>query len=403
MIWIKKNILLKEDVKEMGTWIQCPDCNQNLPRKYQSRRERRELFDATCDACSYGSARKKYEEGIKKGIWLKKWSKAASSFKNAAESFKNLNNSEAQLISELMAIMSSLKADPSFDNAIIVMKNLVNRRYSPFLNQDFEIPEFQRYDELYYESRAYLSFLKAQEASNIHEKVKILKQSSKSFFNMGYQPLFFSTYIEKMRITNIVKALRIEAASEKVLGEYYAESDDIEEATQHLKAASSSFMSLEEHQMAARLNMTRSSLRMERSCWICGTRSRGYLKKFNFIHSKLSVHQIEHIENLLKQRQELNPTMYKDTIYSSISPIKSIRAHDEKEPGIYLTVCKTCKGILDSMSEDVVEKALVPFREQIDILKREIFNMRSQIQGLQKTLAHHTAQIAQALARLGLN
>ena len=66
----------------MGTWVTCPNCIKNLPKKYQNKKERKEVHQVTCDECKNNVARKHYETGVKRGIWLKKWKKESPETKS---------------------------------------------------------------------------------------------------------------------------------------------------------------------------------------------------------------------------------------------------------------------------------------------------------------------------------
>jgi len=371
----------------MGTWVACPNCIKNLPKKYKNKKERKEIHNATCNACPNKVARKHYEIGVKRGIWLKKWKRSSDAFTKAAKEFQNINEGESQLISELMGLLSGLYNEKSRVVAQDVFQKIISGRYDSFIGQDFKIPGFEEFDPLYYEAKAWNEFLKVESITNILNKTSQLKNTSHAFFNMGYGSLFFSIYIMNRKITNVELALEIEAQSEADLGEFYASSGDVDNASIHLSNAVSAYTSLEQKKKAKELKMIRQSIRMEIACWICGARNKGHKKNFNFKYTGLHENYYKTVLSLLKQRQERNPTFFNNTIYSTGEPIETIQNQDVKEKkgktGIYLSTCVSCQGLIDELAQDVVDEALIPVWESINSLKSDVSNIYGLINNLQ--------------------
>ena len=121
----------------MGTWVACPNCIKNLPKKYQNKKERKEIHQATCDECKNKVARKHYEVGVKRGIWLKKWKKASESFIKAGKEFQNMNEEESQLQSEIMGLLSDLYNEKNVDVAEKVFQKVISGRYDRFKGQNY--------------------------------------------------------------------------------------------------------------------------------------------------------------------------------------------------------------------------------------------------------------------------
>lgn len=375
----------------MGTWVTCPECFQDLPRKYKSKKERKELHIVTCNGCKNKDARKAYEIGVKRGIWLKKWNRAVNAFSKAGTEFEKIGDSNSTLTIELMGLLSRLNADKNEKNTHDVIEKFISEKYNIFLNKDFFIPEFQLYDPLYYEAKAWREFLEIDQYENISDKVNQMKKTAQEFFNIEYGPLYFSTYIANKRLTNVEVALNMEAESEQILGSYYASQGDIENASNHLSNAIIAYLNLEQMAKAKQLKSIRQSLRMETACWICGARNRGHRQNFNFKYTGLNEVQYNRVLGLLNQRQERNPTFYNDTIYTTEKPIATIQEKDIKEKkyqqGIYLSTCTVCQGLLDELSKDVVEEALIPVWNSIHSLETSVNEIISAINAIQTRLS----------------
>jgi len=350
----------------MGTWVACPNCIKNLPKKYQNKKERKEIHQATCDECKNKVARKHYEVGVKRGIWLKKWKKASESFIKAAKEFQNINEDESQLHSEIMGLLSELYNEKNKVIAKDVFQKIISGRYDRFIGQNFKIPGFIEFDPLYYEAKAWNEYFKIDSIKNIYDKTSQMKATSHEFFNIGYSLLFFSTHILNKNMTNVEFALNLEAESEVDLGEFYASRGDIDYASVHLSNAVSVYISLEQ-------------------------------KEFNYKFTGLAEDYYNMTLSLLKQRQERNPTFFNNTIYTTREPIKVIQNQDVKNKdgkrGIYLSTCITCQGLVDELAQDIVDKALIPVWEAINSLKSEvnniyilINNLKSQIDSIFKAL-----------------
>ncbi len=375
----------------MGTWVACPNCIKNLPNKYKNKKERKEIHNATCNACPNKVARKHYETGVKRGVWLKKWKRASDAFTKAATEFQNISEDESQLISELMGMISALYNEKSKVVAQDIFQKITSGRYDSFIGQDSKIPGFEEFDPLYYEAKAWNEFLKVGAITNILDKTSQQKKASHAFFNMGYGPLFFSKYTMNRKITNVELALEIEAQAEAELGEFEASRGDIENASIHLSNAVSAYTSLEQKKKAKELKMIRQSIRMETACWICGARNKGHRKSFNFKYTGLQENYYKTALSLLKQRQERNPTFFNNTIYSTREPIATIQTQDVQDKkgktGIYLSTCVSCQGLIDELAQDIVDKALIPVWESINSLKTEVNNIYGLINSLQSELS----------------
>ncbi|MFX0135431.1 MAG: hypothetical protein ACFFDN_17440 [Candidatus Hodarchaeota archaeon] len=374
----------------MGTWVTCPECFQDLPRKYKSKKERKELHDAACSGCKNKDARKAYEIGVKRGIWLKKWKRAVNSFNKAATEFEKIGDSKSKFTIELMGLLSRLNSDKNEKNTFEVIHNFISEKYTSFLNQNFYIPEFQLYDPLYYEAKAWREFLEISKIESVSDKVNQMKKTAQEFFNIEYGPLYFSTYITNTRFTNVEVALNLEAESEQILGSYFASQGDVENASNHLSNAIIAYLNLEQMTKARQIKKIRQSLRMETACWICGARSKGHRQTFNFKYTGLSEQHYDRVLGLLKQRQERNPTFYDDTVYTTGRPIATIQEEDVKEKknqaGIYLSTCTICQGLIDELAWDVVEEALIPVWKAIHSLEAQINEIIAAINSIQASL-----------------
>lgn len=383
-------ILIERVYEKMGTWVACPNCIKNLPKKYQNKKERKEIHQATCDGCKNKVARKHYEVGVKRGIWLKKWKKASESFIKASTEFQNINEEDSQLQSEIMGLLSNLYDEKNIVVAEKVFQKIISGRYDRFIGQNFKIQGFLEFDPLYNEAKAWNEYFKIESITNIHDKTSQMKATAHEFFNIGYNLLFFSTHILKRKITNVEFALNLEAISEVYLGDFYASRNDVDFASVHLSNAVSIYLSLEQKEKAKELKMTRQSLRMETACWICGARSKGHKKSFNFKFTGLAEDYYDMTLSLLKQRQERNPTFFNNTVYTTKEPIKVIQNQDVKnkdgKQGIYLSTCITCQGLVDELAQDIVDRALIPVWEAITSLKSEINNIYSLINDLKSQM-----------------
>ena len=375
----------------MGTWVTCPECFQDLPRKYKSKKERKELHDVTCNGCKNKDARKAYEIGVKRGIWLKKWNRAVNAFSKAGTEFEKIGDSKSALTIELMGLLSKLNTGKDEKNTHDVIEKFISEKYAGFLNKDFFIPEFQQYDPLYYEAKAWKEFLEIDEHEKTSDKVNQMKKTAQEFFNIEYGPLYFSTYIANMRLTNVEVALNMEAESEQILGSYFASQGDVGNASNHLSNAIIAYINLEQMAKANQLKRIRQSLRMETACWICGARNQGHRQTFNFKYTGLNEGHYNRVLRLLKQRQERNPTFYNDTIYSTEKPIATIQEEDVKEKkyqqGIYLSTCTVCQGLVDELAKDVVEEALIPVWNSIHSLETSVNEIVSAINAIQSNVS----------------
>ncbi|MHA1195799.1 MAG: hypothetical protein ACTSRH_07255 [Promethearchaeota archaeon] len=371
----------------MGTWVKCPECIQNLPRKYQSKRERKEVHEATCNSCKNKDARKKYEIGVKRGIWLKKWDRAENAFKKAMDEFKIINDTKSMLTVELMGLFSRLYGKKNKKTAQEVINTLISNRFEGLLDEDFYLPEFGAFMPFYFEAKCWFEFLKINSIENLFDKTNQMKKTVQLFLNLEYGPLFFSSYIIDKKLTNVELGLNLEAESEEILGLFYADIGDIENASIHLNNAAQIYLNIDQPQKAKSLKMIRQSLRMETACWICGTRSKGHRQTFNFKYTGLSENHFDRVLNLLKQRQERNPTFHENTIYTTSKPITVIQQQDVKEKenkkGIYLSTCTVCQGLFDELSRDVVKKELIPVWDAIHSLENSIKQLINAINAMQ--------------------
>jgi len=431
----------------MGTWVICPNCIKNLPKKYQNKKERKEIHQATCDECKNKVARKHYETGVKRGIWLKKWKKASESFNKAGKEFQNINEEESQLQCEIMGLLSKLNNEKNKVVDKDIFQKIISGRFDRFIGQNFKIQGFTEFDPLYYEAKAWNEYFKIDPIKNIHNRTTQMKAASHEFFNIGYGLLFFSNYILKKKKTNVELALDIEAEAEEDLGEFYASRGDIDFASVHLNNAVSVYLSLEQKEKANKLKMIRQSLRMETACWVCGARSKGHKKTFNYKFTGLHEDNYNMVLSLLKQRQERNPSFFNNTIYTTKEPIKVIQneifgekkstskvanTHEQGVPqnintaakqenpyqisltkpgngliyeedeeiaishqglkstegirGIYLSICITCQGLVDELAQNIVDKALIPVWKEIFTLKSEMNNVYSMISDLKSQI-----------------
>ena len=371
----------------MGTWVCCPNCLKNLPRKYKSKSERKELHTATCKNCLSKDARKSFELGVKRGIWLKKWSKANENFLKAANEFSMAGQTDNRLTAELMAYMCALQDTKSKNTAINVFQRIISGEYDKFLNKNFIIPEFVAFDPLYYESKGWDKFFKIQNIAQIFDKIQYMKETSREFFKMGYDYSYFSTYILNEKKINIDIALRIEAEAEEYLGGYYTSIDDIEKASNHLSNAISAYTSLMDMGKARQLKMIRQSMRMETACWVCGTRSKGHGIRFSYKYTGLNETDYVKIINQLKQRQERNPTIYDDTLYTTEKPIDTIDNKDVKgKRGLYFSICRSCQGLIDNLAQSIVDKALVPVWNSIKKLQSDMMLVNNRLSAIEARL-----------------
>ncbi|MFX0067119.1 MAG: hypothetical protein ACFFC7_33730, partial [Candidatus Hermodarchaeota archaeon] len=258
-----------------------------MPKKFRSRRERKEIFEATCNACSKRRARQLYEQGVKRGIWLKNWPIAIDSFRKAYEEYINIGDQETALTVDLMGLMSILKTKTDFNTGKTVTKRLISGAYNNFRNKNFVIPEFDEFDPLYEEALAWDHFFKINEEKIVEKRPKILKETAYVFSNLAYGSLYFAKHLLQRPVTNVFLTLELEATAEEVLGRHYLSHGDFDNASIHLHGASITYSNMENIQKVRELKKLRQSLRMERACWICGTRSRGHGKTFSYIFARL--------------------------------------------------------------------------------------------------------------------
>lgn len=375
----------------MGTWVTCPYCIKNLPRKYKNRKERKIVHQATCTECKNKSAQKDYERGVKRGIWLKKWKRAIEAFNKTISSFDRLREEESKFTVALMGLMCDLRLNRDKDAAQRVLQGLTSGQFDFFLGSGLIIPEFSAFEPLYYEAKGWQEFFKIGKSENLLVKVKQMKKTSHEFFNMGYGQLYFSSYFKGEKLTNVEVALRLEAESEEILGNHYASILDIDKASIHLSNAASAYINLEETKRAKQLKMVRQSLRMETACWVCGSRSKGHRQSFNFKYTGLNTDNHERIMGQLKQRQERNPTLHDNSVYTTDEPIKVIQGQDVKDKkgarGVYLSVCITCQGLLDHLARDVVEEALIPVWRAINTMQSQIESLNSRVGSIEHAVS----------------
>ncbi len=408
----------------MGTWVTCPNCTQDLPHKYKNKKERKAIHAPTCKACQNNSARISFEKGVKRGIWLKRWKKASDFLNKAGTEFGSIGDSDSQLQSELMGLLSELQTvkrsalDAKKSTALKIIQSIISGRYDEYLNKEFEISGFLKFDPLYYEAKGWNEYFKSLSIQNMEPQIKQMKVASHEFFNMGYGPLFFVTYILDRKLTNIELALGIEASSEENLGFYYAKIGDIENASIHLQFAISAYLSLENKAKVRELKMSRQDMRMETACWICGTRNKWHRQTFNFKPTGMAPIQYDMVKKLLKQRQERNPKMYVDTIYSTADPKDIIQYQDVKDKektisklskamrreikvntaGIYLATCTTCQGLIDELAEDVVNNSLIPVWQDINSIKDDVQKVFSLIKQLEARMAAMQGEISSLIS-----
>jgi len=376
----------------MGTWVTCPYCIRDLPRKYKNRKERKMVHQATCDECKNKSARKEYERGVKRGIWLKKWKRAIGAFEKTVNEFASVQEAESKFTVALMSLMCDLRLNKDKAAAQRVLKGLTSGQFDFFLGSSLIIPEFSAFEPLFYEAKGWNEFFRIGTTKGLLLKVKQMKKTSHEFFNMGYGQLFFSIYFKNEKLTNVEVALRLEAESEEILGNHYASILDIDKASVHLNNAASAYINLEETKRARQLKMIRQSLRMETACWVCGSRSKGHRQAFNFKYTGLTTEDsYERVMGQLQQRQNRNPTLHDDTVYTTDEPIKVIQGQDVKDKkgakGVYLSVCITCQGLLDNLAQDVVEKALIPVWRAINTMQSQIESLTSRVGSLEHTVS----------------
>ena len=173
-----------------------------------------------------------------------------------------------------------------------------------------------------------------------------------------------------------------------------------------LQFAISAYLSLENKVKVRELKNSRQDMRMETACWICGTRNKWHRQTFNFKPTGLAPIQYERVKKLLKQRQEQNPKMYIDTIYSTANPKDIIQYQDVKDKekqisnlskamrqeinvnttGIYLATCTTCQGLIDELAKDVVNTSLIPVWQTVNSVIDEVKKVYILIEQLQNEI-----------------
>ncbi|MHA1522535.1 MAG: hypothetical protein ACTSRK_20395, partial [Promethearchaeota archaeon] len=258
----------------------------------------------------------------------------------------------------------------------------------------FFIPEFYEFDSVYDEARAWITLFDSnKQGKPFLESIGELKQASRQFFMMDYGPLLFSSILRYDKMNNSTLALLLEAQAEHKLGDYYIGNDDFEQASLHLNFAAIAFASLEDFDTSKKIKLIRKGIRMERTCWICGTKSRGYQVNFNFRYIRLDEIKKKHVFQLLKQRQEINPIIFEDMLYSTANPNVLIDNFDKRDPGLYLSVCKVCGGLLEQLSQDVVDEALIPIKEEILRLSADLNAVRSAIVSIQNAITSNANNI----------
>ena len=134
------------------------------------------------------------------------------------------------LLSELQTVKRSA-LDVKKSTALKIIQSIISGRYDRYLNKEFEISGFLKFDPLYYEAKGWNEYIKSGSIENMEAQIKQMKVASHEFFNMGYGSLFFAPYVFDQKLTNIELALGIEANSEENLGFYYAKTGNIENAT----------------------------------------------------------------------------------------------------------------------------------------------------------------------------
>jgi tetratricopeptide (TPR) repeat protein len=397
----------------LPTYVTCPTCIQNLPRKYKKKKEKKETFDPICNACPYKDARKSYEEGIKKHLWLKRYSKAIKEFDKAISKFEKAGGEREARNVELTSLMTEFKDNQSKDAAVRLINSFVSEKFKDFRDPDYVIPEFEPFLPLYKESIAWAIYSNINAKVSFQDKLMTMKRAAKAFFDIGYKYLFFGPALTEKHVLNTEMALELEARSEEMLGDHYAGMGEVDQASVYYQNAIVSYTNLEMTRKARELRNLRKALRMERACWVCGTRSKGYTKTFDFIYTHASTATVNYYNDILKQRQERIPHMHSDTLYSTEEPIavvqetdipyardlngKTIMDRAGAGSGLYLAVCKGCRSILDEMSDITAEKKVIPIRKRLDKVERDIQQIFADLQSIHSAIA----AMRQEISRLG--
>jgi len=379
----------------MPSYVICPNCPKNVPTKYKKRKERKEILDPICNACTNKNARKKYEEGVKKGIWMKRFDRANKKLTEASTEFQKANDPQASHISNIMSMLSGISLNPPVNEVLNYFSRLLSTDIQEtFHGKDFTVPEFYKFDQITLEARAFLSLFETKRTSRDSEKVKHLQTASRLFFDIGHRQLFFSTALTGSERLNTEIALDSLAESEEILAEKTALTD-INESSFHFEVAISSHSNLENYSKAKELRNRRTSIRMERTCWICGTRSHGYVTSFKFVYARSDPSYLEFYKKLLTRRQEFIPHLHTDTIYSTGGDnyIEAIDSADVKQnflernaQGIYLAVCKACYNVVNELADIIAEKRVAPVRTAVKGLQSEIREIQQAIIAINKSI-----------------
>ena len=372
----------------MPSYVICPDCRNSVPTKYKKRKERKELIDPICKDCTFKKARKKYEEGVKKGIWMKKFDRARKKLSEATVEFQKANNNFAASIANIMEIMCAICLEPPVTEILNYFQKLLTPTFQDtFQGKGFIVPEFYDFDQITLEAKAFMNLFSTKQVTNEEEKVKFLQSASRFFFNIGHRQLYFSRVLTGSDRLNTEMALDSLAESEELLAEKAARTD-INEASFHFEVAISSYTNLEDYQKAKELRNRRTAIRMERTCWICGARAHGYVTSFRYVYARSDPSYFELYKNLLTKRQEFIPHLHTDTIYTTerdnyIEVVDSVDVQnnflEENAQGVYLAICKACHNVVDELSDVMAEKRIAPVRAAVGELKSRVQSIEQAI------------------------
>jgi len=339
---------------------------------------------------------------------MKRFRRAANDLDEAANQFFNSSDNKSAQTAKVMSLLSKLEFIDNRGEMLNIFRQLIQPEFNEFFNKNYIVPEFHSFDDVVLEGKGWLNYYQALAFEKDPMTFnKYISEAAMSFFDMGYCPLRYER-IERVNweTTNVQMALLCTAMGEEALGNYYVELNDEKKANVHLEGAIFSYSNIEEptyRQRARALGRRRLSLKMERSCWICGARVRGYNSRFKFVCTNLSERSKDFFKIILEQRRKIIPQLNPESIYSTDEDndlitdlaVRTNFLHPGKK-GVYVSICKACESVINELADITTELRIIPIRNELALQSQRLSNLEASVD----ILIHEVEKIDHAVRAL---
>jgi len=330
---------------------------------------------------------------------MKRFRRAATELADAANLFQKNGGNKSAKTASIMSMLSNLEFSHKRGEMLNIFQKLASSTYQEFLGRGFIVPEFQSFDKIVLEGQGWINYFLGLSLDNEPFAFnKYLNAAALDFFNLGHCPLIYERIVKQnWETSNTQMALICLAKGEEALGNHYIGINDEKKACIHLEGAIFSYSNIAEREFRAKatgIRRQRSALRMERTCWICGSRVRGFNSTFSYICTNRTTTEKNFYRMILDQRRKFLPQLNFESIYSTDEgnilidnfAVEDNFLHPGKQ-GIYVSVCKACESVVNELADIIAERRIIPVRNELAMQQQQIGELTKALIATQEELA----------------